>query len=85
MLKLINNFVTNIPCIYFIVSKPFAKWAIENVYNIMIELGEEVIFDPFIDPTVGHKGFKLRNRLHHAQNLGITVKEYQPFNEVIEK
>lgn len=74
----------NLSCIYFIVSQEFARWAIDHVSKIMIEVGEEIIFDPFLDPTVGHKGYKLRNRIHHAQHLGLTVKEYIPFNQKIE-
>lgn len=71
--------------IYFIVSKQFAKWAIDNICKIMIGVCEEMIFDPFIDPSEGSKGFKLRNRIHHAQNLGIVVKEYLPSDLEIEK
>lgn len=72
-------------CIYFIVSKPFAKWAAENICNVMIEIGEEMIFDPFTDSLEGHKNVKLRNKISHAQNLGLSVKEYIPFNTEIEK
>lgn len=72
-------------CIYFIVSKPFAKWAINYICKIMVEVGEEMVFDPFVDSLEGHKGFKLRNRIHHAQNLGLVVKEYLTHDPAIEQ
>lgn len=63
-------------CIYFIASEKFAKWAIDNVSKIMIEVGEEIVFDPFIDPTQGHKAYRLRNKINHTQHIGLSVKEY---------
>lgn len=71
--------------IYFIVSGPFAKWAIENICNIMIDVGEEIIFDPFTDSMRGHKGFKMRNRTQHAKALGLKVKEYLLYDVNVEK
>jgi lysylphosphatidylglycerol synthetase-like protein (DUF2156 family) len=71
--------------IYFLVSEPFAKWAIDHGCHILIEIGEEVIFDPSHDPLEKHQGYKLRNNIHHAQHLGLTVKEYLSFNADIEK
>ena len=66
----------NLTCIYFIASEIFAKWAINNVSRIMIEVGEEIVFDPFIDPTLGHKSNRLRNKINHTQHIGLSVKEY---------
>lgn len=71
--------------IYFISTSAFAKWAINNVSKIMIHIGEEIVFDPMYDPLIGHKGVKLRNTIHHAQHLGLTVKEYTEPDPEIEK
>lgn len=70
---------------YFIASEKFSTWAINHVSKILIEVGEEIVFDPFIDPTLGHKGAKLRNTIHHAQHLGLTVKEYTSQDLNLEK
>src|SRR6516162_7987138 len=34
----------NWPCVYFLASKQFAKWAIDHLCKIMVEVGEEIIF-----------------------------------------
>lgn len=77
-----ENMLTSI---YFIASKQFASGAINRISKIMIEVGEEVIFDPSFDPMEGHKGAKLRNTIHHANHLGLSVKEYIPMNIELEK
>ena len=66
----------NLNIIYLIATEPFAKWAIQNGCNVLIEAGEELIFDPQIDPTKGSQASKLRNYIHHAQNEGVTFHEY---------
>ena len=66
----------HLSCIYFIISQEFAKWAIKNLCKIMIEIGDEIFFNPMVDPTIGHKGFKLRNKIHHAMHEGLSFKEY---------
>lgn len=50
----------------------------------MIHIGEEIVFDPMFDSLAGHKGLKLRNKIHHAQHLGLTVKEYISLDPEIE-
>lgn len=70
--------------IYFIASKAFAEWAISNTCQIKIRVGDEMIFDPSRDPTLGHKSQKLRNYIHHAQQQGLSVKEYHPCDVDIE-
>lgn len=71
--------------IYFIASESFSKWAIHEVCSVMIEVGEEMIFDPFIDPTIGHRAARLRNYIHHAQHLGLSVKEYVAYDKELEQ
>ncbi|HEV8052403.1 MAG TPA: DUF2156 domain-containing protein [Parachlamydiaceae bacterium] len=75
----------NLACIYFIVSEKFAKWAIDNVSKILIQVGEEIVFDPFKDPTEGHKGYRLRNKLNHTKHIGLAVKEYLTNDTELEK
>lgn len=62
--------------IYLIASENFAKWAIQNFCKVLIEAGEELIFNPQEDATKGSKASKLRNSIHHAQHLGFKVCEY---------
>lgn len=75
----------NRTCLYFITSEQFSKWAINHICKILIEVGEEMVFDPFIDPTLGHNGHRLRNAISHAQSLGLGVKEYTSQDREIEK
>ena len=63
--------------IYMIASESFAKWLIQQRHcNVMVEIGEELIFDPQYDPREGPHGSKLRNTVNHAHHLGLTVNEY---------
>jgi lysylphosphatidylglycerol synthetase-like protein (DUF2156 family) len=74
----------NMNIIHIIASEQFAKWAIINLCNILIEVGEELVFNPQNDPTKGHRSYKLRNYIHHAQHLGLTVHEYLPYDVNLE-
>lgn len=62
--------------VYMIVSKSFAHWAIDNICKVLIEIGEELIFDPSIDPTEGRSGHRLRNKINHIHHLGMESYEY---------
>lgn len=62
--------------IYISVSQSFAKWAIESHCKSLIEIGEEVILDPFCNPSEGPSGRRLRYKINHAINNGLTVSEY---------
>lgn len=67
----------NLNIIYIIASEQFAKWAIAHLCKVMIEVGEELIFNPQRNPleeTNGKK--KLRNKVSHARGLGLRVSEY---------
>ena len=67
--------------IYITVSEKFARLAQE--YNhILIEVCEELIFDPQINPIL--KSHRLQHRMDKATNHGLTFHEYIPFNEEIE-
>lgn len=71
--------------IYISASEKFAKWAISHTSKVSIEVGEEIAFDPFIDPKEGPKAARLRNRINHALSLGLSVHEYLEHDESIEK
>lgn len=62
--------------IYICVSEHFAKLAIKNGYKVLIEVGENIVLDPTHNPMEGSKGYRLRNRTHHASKLGLNVYEY---------
>lgn len=66
----------NLNMICIIASESFAKWAIQHLSNVMIEIGEEIIFNPRNDPTEGSKGHKLRHKVNHVLHLGLKVHEY---------
>jgi lysylphosphatidylglycerol synthetase-like protein (DUF2156 family) len=72
-------------CIYFIASESFANWAIQNISKIKIGVGDEMFFDPSINITNGGKNQKLRNKIHHAQHQGLSVKEYLSYDPNMEK
>lgn len=74
---------SNLSVIYIIVSEKFAKWAQSQHCNILIEVCEEFIFDPENDPCRMSK--RLRHRVDKAIKHGLTVHEYVPFDEEIEK
>jgi len=74
----------NLNIIYIITSEKFANWAIQNQCRVLIEIGEEIIFDPQQDLTDGHKGRKLRNYLSHASHMGLQFHEYLGHDEHLE-
>lgn len=72
--------------IFIIASKDFAKWAIHhNLSKVLVEVGEELIFDPQHNPIEGSKGQKLRNKVNHATHEGLKVQEYIGHDHLIEK
>lgn len=75
----------NANIIFMIASESFAQWAFANISPVLLEVGEELIFDPQKDPKEGSKGYRLRNRLNHCQKFGIEVHEYLEFNPQLEK
>lgn len=71
--------------IYVSASEGFAKWAIDHLCSIMIEVGEEVIFDPQVNCQEGPKGSRLRNKISHAHMLGLSVAEYLTYDTKLEQ
>lgn len=74
----------NLNIAYLIASEEFSKWAIKHTCNVMLEIGEELIFDPQSDPLEGPRN-KLRNKVNHAQHLGLKVEEYTSSDPKLEK
>lgn len=62
--------------IYMLASEPFALWALSDSCKVMIEVCEELAFNPQEDPTIGHKAHRLRNKVNHTHTLGLEVVEY---------
>ncbi len=75
----------NMNFVYLISSEEFAKWAINNLCEVMIQVGDELIFDPQSDFKDGHKGYKLRNKENHARKIGLSVEEYVSTDYEIEQ
>lgn len=61
---------------YVTASAEFAEWAMQNVCAAMLEIGDQVVFNPMKDPIEGAVNAKLRNKIHHAQSQGLKVDEY---------
>jgi len=57
--------------IYFGVSRDFT-----DKCPVKIQMGEELIFDPYNDPLEGPKGSRLRNKIQFAKKNGLSVKEF---------
>jgi lysylphosphatidylglycerol synthetase-like protein (DUF2156 family) len=75
----------NLNIIYLIASEKFANWAIQNQCRVMMEVAEELIFDPQQNLTDGRKSHKLRNYIHHAEHEGVTFHEYLSHDEQLEQ
>ena len=73
---------SHLSIIYIITSEKFAKVAQEHC-PILIEVCEELIFDPQVNPIF--KSHRLKHRMEKAVKQGLTFHEYLPFNEEIEK
>lgn len=73
--------------IYISASKPFAEWAIKNVCGGLIEFGQELMVDPFCDPTKesGEHASLLRRKVKHALHEGVLVEEYHNHDAELEK
>src|SRR6202034_1260518 len=62
--------------IYVMATEWFATWARHNLCCILMGGAEEFFFDPRNDPTQNSKNHKLRNKIRHTKNAGLTVHEY---------
>lgn len=70
--------------IFVVASARFAKLMKEHkLCTVLLEVGEEFLFDPQVDTIAKHK--KLRYKVHHADHVGLKVKEYIPPDEKIQR
>jgi lysylphosphatidylglycerol synthetase-like protein (DUF2156 family) len=72
--------------IYISTSEKFKQWALQNMKCAALEIGSEVILDPFKDPKSqnGRKASQLRNKYNQSIRFGITVKEYSTYCHSLE-
>jgi lysylphosphatidylglycerol synthetase-like protein (DUF2156 family) len=74
----------NLNVIYVIVSEKFAREMVANKHsNILIEVCDELIIDPQLDPY--HNNNRLRHRVEKGVKKGLTFHEYIPSDSEIEK
>ena len=73
----------NLLVVYMIISETFAKWLHNHDVAVSMEVCEEMVFDPSIDPCLSNK--KLRQKVRKARKYGLTVHEYVPHNPAIEE
>lgn len=73
--------------IYVTVSKSFAHWATEHLHGTRIEFGEELILDPFRDPTKesGTYGSLVRRKTKQSIREGVTVHEFLDEDPVLQQ
>ena len=71
--------------IYIGASEPFARWAVREGCPVMMEIGEEIVLDPRKDYLTGADHQRMRNDLHHAENLGLHLFEYKGGDPELEK
>lgn len=62
--------------VYVTASSDFARWAIQNDCGSYVDIGDELVIDPYNDPKQGSKGRLLRGKVNQATRAGITVHEY---------
>lgn len=67
--------------VYLLASEPFARWAIRNGCQTLIQVGEEL----FIDPVNFKINQKLRWKINKSIQHGVSVKEYSSSNCLLEK
>lgn len=71
--------------LFVMASEKFSRWALEkNIFPVMIEIGEEIFFNPMSMSNAGGKGKKFRNNVQHASGEGVTVCEYLVPDQKIE-
>lgn len=73
------------PIIYITVSSSFATSAHSVVSHSMLEVVDELVFDPQNDPKKGSKGRLLRGKVSQATRFGITAHEYLAQDDELEK
>lgn len=62
--------------IFTAVSPSFNEWALKNMFQASIAIGEEVILNPMHDYLAGSQGRKLRSKVHQSSNANTKISEY---------
>ena len=72
--------------IYICASEAFAKWAIGKVSKLMLEFGEELAFNPQIDPRkmTGTHAQLVRRKVKRALKEGVEVEEFKMGDAVLQ-
>lgn len=70
--------------VYLTASEQFAHWAHDNLSHMLIEVGEELVLNPFSNPKKGSKGRSLRNKVNNAIRSGIEILEYTSHDYALE-
>lgn len=63
--------------VYVGASGLFTRWAIEHGCGCFVEVGEELILDPFQNLLEGTKGRLLRNKVNQAHRTDLSIHEYK--------
>lgn len=63
--------------IYMLASESFAKWALQDLCQASVQVAEELIIDPEVNPMQGRKGEKLRWKVNNSRQNGVTIEEYR--------
>lgn len=71
--------------LYIVASEEFAKWSLQHVCKMLIEVAEILILDPQKDLTSGSKKQLLRRNIKHAAQEGVSVQEHIIPNAQLEK
>lgn len=71
--------------VYLATSESFSKWAIQGHCKILLEVGQEFIFNPQNNILETTKANRLRNKISHATKIGLTAHEYLDKNPNLER
>ena len=71
--------------IYLTASENFAKWAISNGCQSLLEVEEELVIDPAAYPKKGSNGRLLHKKMNHAMRENVVIKEYKDKNPETKK
>lgn len=73
--------------VYAIISEQFARSALNQIGNVLIQFGYRLIFDPTDNPLQrkGSKGAQVRKKVKRALSEGIVINEYFSDDPALEK
>ena len=73
--------------VYTLASPRFIQIALDHGIGGIVQIGHELVLNPMhnVMQEKGSTARKLRNKYSHAQREGVTLKEYQPLDPVLER